>query len=189
MVSIALAGLFAFAVGSALARLKGSVRAWSGRQSRVRRRDRRARRTEDLTARLAGELAIALAAGCRPVEALDRCTRHRAGTVSLRGAGAVRDIRRGVDPLLALSRAQESAQTPSEAAVYAALVSELRNGLPAAPGIAAIFRGATARLRTAEVERAARAAPLVQLIVALGLVPSALLIGAAVLSAGLGSGQ
>lgn len=135
---------------------------------------------------IATEMALALAAGCRPLEALARCTQHRTGLPAVRAQTALRRVRTGLDPLVALGELIAQAASQPESAVYAALCGELRNGLAAAPGVSAIARAASDEARTREAERAARAAPLVQLVVALGLVPSALLIGAAVLAAGLG---
>ena len=133
----------------------------------------------------AADLALALAAGCRPVEAVSRCARHRRGGVALRGQMAVERISLGLDPLSAFGEGRDAAASQAESSLYVALSSELTSGLAAAPAVAAIARAAAHEARVRESERAARAAPLVQLIVALGLVPSALLLGAGVVVAGL----
>jgi Flp pilus assembly protein TadB len=135
----------------------------------------------------AADLALALAAGCRPVEALSRCSRHRRGAVALRGQLAVERISLGLDPLSAFGEGRDASESQEEASLYVALAGELKSGLAAAPAVAAIARAAAHRARVRESERSARAAPLVQLIVALGLVPSALLLGAGVVVAGLGN--
>ena len=137
---------------------------------------------------IAGELGLALAAGCRPLEALERCTQHRGGPAALRAQNALARIKRGLDPLVALAEVGQRAGSQSESALYAALSGELRSGLAAGPAVSAIARAASHEARVREADMAARAAPLVQLVVALGLVPSALLIGASVLTAGLGGG-
>ncbi len=135
--------------------------------------------------RIAAELALALAAGCRPVEALDRCTQHRVGSAAGRGQSVVVRISHGQDPLVALAEAAGLAESQPEASAYRALAGELRSGLAAAPAVSAIARSASHDARARMVGRAAKAAPIVQLVVALGLVPSALLIGASVVVAGL----
>ncbi len=143
--------------------------------------------SDDEVEQLASELALALAAGCRPVEALARCTQHRQGRAAASGAAAVNRVEMGLDPLVAFDEARASAQSQAEVGIYAALASELTSGTPAAPAVGAIARATSEEARRREAERAARAAPLVQLIVALALVPSALLIGASLVVAGLGT--
>ncbi len=153
-----------------------------GRRSKPLRRD-----AEPGVEQFAADLSLALAAGCRPVEALSRCSRHRRGAVALRGQLAVERISLGLDPLSALGEGRDAAASQGEASLYVALAGELQSGLAAAPAVAAIARAAAQGARVRESERAARAAPLVQLVVALGLVPSALLLGAGVVLAGLGN--
>jgi tight adherence protein C len=135
----------------------------------------------------ATEMALALSSGCRPVEALRRCSLHRSGEAARRGFRTVLRIDRGLDALAGFQEASGASATQAEAALYAALAGELQNGVAAAPSAAAIARSASSEARTREADRAARAAPLVQLVVALGLVPSALLIGGSVVLAGLQS--
>jgi tight adherence protein C len=180
LAAFALIGLLLLLVGgggtSAAARTEASV-------DRVGRGGRR--EGDGGLEQFAAEMALALSSGCRPVEALRRCSRHRNGSAARRGLSAVVRIDRGMDPLAAFQAAAAAALSAPESALYAALAGELQNGSPAAPSVAALARTASNRARRREVERAARAAPLVQLVVALGLVPSALLIGGAVLLAGL----
>jgi tight adherence protein C len=179
LVAFALAGLAVLMVGrraDAPGRLPGK-----SKSEKVNRRGDVSGRLEQF----AGDMAVSLSSGCRPVEALRRCSRHRSGAAAMRGRSAVLRIDRGLDPVTAFREAAGASPSQAESALYAALAGELQNGTAAAPSVGAIARTAANDARVREADRAARAAPLVQLVVALGLVPSALLIGASVVVAGL----
>jgi tight adherence protein C len=181
LAALALAGLLLVMVGG-----RGDRR-WHGKpRDQKPEAARRRGETYGGLEQFAGDMALALSSGCRPVEALRRCSHHRGGPAAMRGFTAVLRIERGLDPLAAFSEASVASASQAESALYAALAGEMQSGAAAAPSVAAIARTAATEARVREADRAARAAPLVQLIVALGLVPSALLIGGAVLLAGLG---
>jgi len=148
----------------------------------LRRRTRR--RTQQIEAELPDVLdllRVAVAAGLTPGRALAEVGRRHTGILAaeLRRAAAHAEL--GVprsDAYAALERRAPAAGVP---ALIAALQRADRHGAPLAPALTA--EAATARARTAQraAEQAARAAPQIQLVVALLLVPAVLLLVAAAL--------
>lgn len=126
-------------------------------------------------------LRVAVEAGLPIRRALAEVGRRHRGLLAaeLRHAGgllALGTLRRNV--LAALRR---RAPAPGVATLVATLDRAERTGAPPAEALAALARDARADASRARTERAAKAAPKIQLVVALLLVPSALLLVAAAL--------
>jgi tight adherence protein C len=146
---------------------------------------RRARgRTRQIEAELADVLdllRVAVAAGLAPGRALAEVGRRHPGVLAAELAKAAAHAALGVpraDTYAQLARRAPAAGIP---ALVAALERADRHGAPLAPALTA--EATTARARTAQraAEQAARAAPQIQLVVALLLVPAVLLLVAAAL--------
>ena len=99
---------------------------------------------------------------------------------------ACRRARRGAAWAEVLREMQDEHTDPRLSSLCIALDAEMRTGRPALEPVQALARSALATRKMMQAERAARAAPLIQLVVALGLVPAALMILAAVALAGFG---
>jgi len=126
-------------------------------------------------------LRVAVAAGFTIGRALAEVGRRHPGTLACelhRAAHAVALGAPAQDALAALERRCPAAGIP---ALTAALRRAARHGAGPGPALAAQAADARARAARAEAERAARAAPQVQLVVALVLVPSVMLLVAAAL--------
>ncbi|CAB4953996.1 unannotated protein [freshwater metagenome] len=124
-------------------------------------------------------LRIALRSGRSVPETLARVGAHHPGAVGAELRRAAAEMRIGVPTdraLVALGR-----RCPAEGApeLVALLLRTHRHGGPAAGGLSSLAEDLRARRARAAIDRAARAAPKVQLVVALLLVPAAMLLIAA----------
>ena len=130
-------------------------------------------------------LAVAIRAGMPPTRALTQVAAHRRGLLAAELRAAESSVNLGErrsDSLEVLRR-----RCPGEgvAILVAALDRAHRHGAPLAPALDAIACDARVRRAQAIRERAAKAAPKVQLVIALGLVPATLLLVAAALAGSL----
>ncbi len=146
------------------------------------------RRTRRRAAVMAGELAdvldllrVAVAAGLSPGRALAEVGRRHPGLLAteLRRAAAATAL--GVPRATAYEQLERRAPAPGIPVLTAALARADRHGAPLAPALAAEARAARARAAQRAAEAAAKAAPQIQLVVALLLVPAVLLLVAAAL--------
>lgn len=146
------------------------------------------RRTERRAARIARELPdtldlllVAIRSGLTPARAMAEVGARATGALpgELRNAG--RRVGLGEPYGAVLDRLALRCPSPSVATLVAALRRAERHGAPAAPALAALAADARAERARVLREQAARAAPKIQLAVALGLVPGVLLLVAAVL--------
>jgi tight adherence protein C len=129
-------------------------------------------------------LRVAVDAGLSPARALQEVGRRRHGALAaeLRGAAARIDL--GVPRATVLETLEHRCPTEGIAPLVAALLRAERHGAPLGPALAALAADARARHAQRLRERAARAAPKIQLVVALLLVPAVmLLVGAALMTA------
>ena len=129
-------------------------------------------------------LRIAVDAGLSPARALQEVGRRRHGALAgeLRAAAARIDL--GVPRATVLETLERRCPTDGVAPLTAALLRAERHGAPLAPALTALAADARARHAQRLRERAARAAPKIQLVVALLLVPAVmLLVGAALATA------
>ena len=157
---------------------------WSLPGLLLRRRARlRARMISGALPDVFGSTARALAAGLTPLEALSATVVHRRDPLSSALQSALMRIGRGEAPTRALHRIQSQCPDPRVAGFVAALDGARKHGTNAAAPIRAMAVAVRAQERSERAGRSARAAPLIQLVVALMLVPSVLLlIGAVVLA-------
>jgi tight adherence protein C len=146
-----------------------------------RRTGRRARAMEAELADVLDLLRVAVAAGLTPARALREVgARHRGPLAAeLRRAAAGIDL--GVPRATAYGALERRCPAAGIAALVAALHRADRHGAPLAGALAAEARAARARQAQRAAEAAARAAPQIQLVVALLLVPAVLLLVAAAL--------
>jgi tight adherence protein C len=114
-----------------------------------------------------------------PVEAIEAACRHRHSPLARALVEACARIRRGDGLEQAVSSVAGSFSDPGVAALCLALTSTHRLGTSAMEPVRVIARNCLAEQRSIRAERAAKTAPIVQLIVALGLVPAALMLVAA----------
>jgi len=150
-----------------------------------------ARRARLRAARLAREVAdvldlvrVAVAAGLDPGRALGDVGRRRGGLLGAELARAARRIELGVPREEALGRLAASCPLPEIAALGAAIGRADRHGAPLGPALESLAAEARAERARRLREEAARAAPQIQLVVALLLVPAVmLLVGAALVEA------
>ncbi|MCX6388134.1 MAG: type II secretion system F family protein [Solirubrobacterales bacterium] len=180
-----LAGLGAGVFCGDAARLLGSRRRSLGRRRAFKVWSEQRRSSEALPA-ISADLATALAAGLRPVEALAQACRHRDDPLSSAAMVACERIVRGEDADASLRTLASRFKDGRVGGMCLALETEIRSGGSALEPILAVARGAAAEAAVGRTQRAARTAPLIQLVVALGLVPSVLLIAAAVALSGVG---
>lgn len=149
--------------------------------------DRRIRaRTARLVAALPDALdllAVGAASGRGPAAGLEQLARAGEGPLAAELRVTVAEAACGVPLGLALARLRERAPGPEVAALVAALERSRRLGSPLADQLRRQAAGLRSEARRATEERAARAAPKIQLVVALVLVPSVLLMIAAALIA------
>ncbi|MEA2383470.1 MAG: tight adherence protein [Solirubrobacteraceae bacterium] len=153
--------------------------AWLAR--RIRRRSR-VMATE--LADVLDLMRVAVDAGLSPARALAEVGRRRHGALAaeLRAAAARIDL--GVPRAEVLATLERRCPTEGVAPLTAALLRAERHGAPLGPALAALAADARARHAQRLRERAARAAPKIQLVVALLLVPAVmLLVGAALATA------
>lgn len=126
-------------------------------------------------------LRVAVEAGLAPTRALGEVGRRHRGLLAGELRAVAERIALGVPREGALQRLAARCPLPHVVALTAALARADRHGAPLAPALRALAADARAeRARTLQ-ERAARAAPKIQLVVALLLVPSVMLLVAAAL--------
>jgi tight adherence protein C len=129
---------------------------------------------------------VALDAGLPVRRALAEVGRRHRGALAAELRRTADELTLGVPRDAALARLRRRAPHPGAAALAAALERAERHGTPPSPALSALARDARADATRAVAEHAARAAPRVQLVVALLLVPSVLLLVAAALVPSLG---
>ena len=144
------------------------------------------RRAEARTAAMRRELPdvldllrVAIEAGLPPARALGDVGRRHAGLVASELRATASAIELGAPRRQALATLTDRAPLPAIAALVAALDRAERHGAPLSPALSALARQARADGARRLAERAARAAPKIQLVVALLLVPAVMLIVAA----------
>jgi tight adherence protein C len=144
---------------------------------------RRARARADA---MAGELAdvldllrVAVEAGLPVTRALSDVGRRHPGTLAAELLATARAIELGVPRARAMNALRRRAPLELVAALVGAIERSERHGAPLSPALAALAREARAEAGRRLTEHAARAAPKIQLAVALLLVPSVLLLVAA----------
>ena len=130
-------------------------------------------------------LRVAIAAGLPVGRALSEVGRRREGLVAAELRTVAERLALGVPRAEALAALQRSLPLPAIGLLAAAITRADRHGAPLAPALAALAREARADRARALHEQAARAAPRIQLAVALLLVPAVLLMVAAGLVHGL----
>ncbi len=142
---------------------------------------RRARVIEAEQADVLDLLRVAVGAGLGPWRALAEVGRRHPGVLAGELGAAARRVALGVPPELALARLERRCPAAGTHALTAALRRADRLGSPPGRALAALAAEARAREARRAAEHAARAAPKIQLVVALLLVPSAMLLVAAAL--------
>ncbi|MEA2310109.1 MAG: tight adherence protein, partial [Solirubrobacteraceae bacterium] len=150
--------------------------AWLRRQAR-----RRARAIEAELAGVLDLLRVAIGAGLSPQRALAEVGRRHPGVLAAELRAAAARIALGTPSASALDELERRAPAPGVPALVAALRRAERHGAPLGPALTAQAAEARAREAQRTAEAAARAAPQIQLVVALLLVPSVLLLVAAAL--------
>ncbi len=148
-------------------------------------RRRTASRARAMDSELAGVLdllRVAVAAGLSPRRALAEVGRRHPGVLAAELRACAGAIALGAPGHVALARLQRRCPCHGVPALVAAFDRAARLGASPAASLAAQAAGARARSARGHAERAARAAPKIQLVVALGLVPSVLLLVAAALA-------
>jgi len=147
-------------------------------RSRARRR---ARVIEGEQAEVLDLLRVAVGAGLGTWRALAEVGRRHPGLLAAELGAAARRVGFGVPPDAALARFERRCPATGTHALAAALRRADRLGAPPGRALAALAEDARARRARRSAEQAARAAPKIQLVVALLLVPSAMLLVAAAL--------
>jgi tight adherence protein C len=148
----------------------------------LRRRARaRARAIEAEQADVLDLLRVAVGAGLAPWRALAEVGRRHPGLLAGELGAAARRVALGVPADAALARLERRCPAAGTHALTAALRRADRLGAPPARALGALAEEARARQARRAGEQAARAAPKIQLVVALLLVPSVLLMVAAAL--------
>lgn len=126
-------------------------------------------------------LRVAVGAGLGPWRALAEVGRRHPGVLAGELGAAARRVGLGVPSDVALARLERRCPAAGTHALTAALRRADRLGAPPARALAALAEEARARHARRAAEQAARAGPKIQLVVALLLVPSAMLLVAAAL--------
>jgi tight adherence protein C len=147
-------------------------------------RRRTKRRTQAIEAELADVLdllRVAVAAGLTPGRALAEVGRRHSGVIAAELRRAAAHAALGVPRARTYDELERRAPAAGVPALVAALRRADRHGAPLGPALAAEARTARARQAQRAAEQAARAAPQIQLVVALLLVPAVLLLVAAAL--------
>jgi tight adherence protein C len=126
-------------------------------------------------------LRVAVGAGLGPWRALAEVGRRHPGVLAGELGAAARRVGLGVPPEAALARLERRCPAAGTHALTAALRRADRLGAPPGRALAALAEEARARQARRAAEHAARAGPKIQLVVALLLVPSAMLLVAAAL--------
>jgi tight adherence protein C len=151
----------------------------------ARRARRRAERAGLELADVLDLLRVAVAAGLPVSRALTEVGRRRGGLVAGELRGVAERLALGVPRADALAALHRALPLPAIGQLIAAIARADRHGAPLAPALTALAREARADRARALHEQAARAAPRIQLAVALLLVPAVLLVVAAGLVHGL----
>jgi tight adherence protein C len=151
----------------------------------ARRARRRAARAGLELADVLDLLRVAVAAGLPVGRALSEVGRRREGLVAAELRTVAERLALGVPRAEALAALHRSLPLPAIGLLIAAVTRADRHGAPLAPALAVLAREARADRARALHEQAARAAPRIQLAVALLLVPAVLLMVAAGLVHGL----
>jgi tight adherence protein C len=146
-----------------------------------RRARRRARGVEAELADVLDLLRVAVAAGLTPGRALAEVGRRHPGVLARELARASAHAALGVPRADTYAELNRRAPAPGIPALVAALDRADRHGAPLAPALTAEAKTARARQAQRAAEQAAHAAPQIQLVVALLLVPAVLLLVAAAL--------
>jgi tight adherence protein C len=151
-----------------------------------------ARHTRRRRTAMAAELAdvldllhVAVAAGLAPLRALGEVGRRRGGPLAAELRATATRAALGVPRAEALARLRRRCPLEGVAALTAAIGRSERHGAPLAPALLALAADARAQRAQRLRERAARAAPKIQLVVALLLVPAVMLLVGACLAAAL----
>ena len=126
-------------------------------------------------------LRVSVESGASLTEALRAVGREGRGPLAAEWRAAGRQVALGAPFAEALEGVHRRLPLPELAALVGALERSRRHGVPVADTLTAQAREARASLARASREHAARAAPTIQLVVALLLVPSVLLLVAAAL--------
>jgi tight adherence protein C len=154
--------------------------AWLARRARER-----GRRMEEELAGVAELLRVAVEAGLPVSRAIAEVGRRHRGLLAAELRAAATRAALGVPQAEALEGLVRRCPAEGVPALVAAIRRAERHGAPLGPALAALAADARARRAQAVRERAARAAPKIQLVVALLLVPAVMLLVAAALAAGL----
>ncbi|HTE63939.1 MAG TPA: type II secretion system F family protein [Solirubrobacteraceae bacterium] len=149
---------------------------WLRRGARVRARVIEAEQADVLDL-----LRVAVGAGLGPWRALAEVGRRHPGVLAGELGAAARHVALGVPADAALARLERRCPAAGTHALTAALRRADRLGAPPGRALAALAAEARARQARRAAEQAARAGPKIQLVVALLLVPSVLLMVAAAL--------
>jgi tight adherence protein C len=129
-------------------------------------------------------LDVAVRAGLAPARAMGEVGRRRHGALAAELRAAAARIELGVPRAQALATLEARCPVADVGRLVAALERTERHGAPLGPALAALALDARARHAQRLRERAARAAPKIQLVVALLLVPAVMLaVGAALATA------
>ena len=148
----------------------------------LRRRARaRGRAIEAELADVLDLLRVAVAAGLAPRRALAEVGGRHPGLLAAELRRAARRASLGIPGAHAIDELEQRAPAVGIAPLAAALRRAERHGAPLAPTLAAQAQEARARGAQRRAEAAARAAPQIQLVVALLLVPAVMLLVAAAL--------
>ncbi len=146
-------------------------------------------------AAIAGELAdvldllrVCVEAGLPPGRALAEVGRHHGGLLARELRAVAERIELGTGRGAALAAMQARCPVEAVAALVAAIARSDRHGAPLACVLASLAADARAERSRSAREHAARAAPKIQLVVALLLVPATMLLVAAALVASLAGG-
>jgi tight adherence protein C len=150
--------------------------AWLRRRARAR-----GRAVEAELADVLDLLRVAVAAGLAPRRALAEVGRRHPGLLARELRRASGRAALGVPAATALDELARRCPAPGIPALVAAMRRADRHGAPLAPALAAQAAEARARRARSATEAAARAAPQIQLVVALLLVPAVMLLVAAAL--------
>jgi tight adherence protein C len=145
----------------------------------------RGREMERDLADLLDLLRVAVEAGLAPTRALAEVGRRRGGLLGAELAATAGRLALGVPGTEALDRLRLRCPAEGIEPLVAALGRAARHGAPLGPALAAQAADARARQAQRIRDRAARAAPQIQLVIALLLVPAVMLLVAAALVAGL----
>jgi len=148
----------------------------------VRRRTRdRARVMEAELADVLDLLRVAVAAGLPAGRSLAEVGRRHPGALAAEMRRTARELELGVPSAVAYASLARRSPARGVPALVAALTRASRHGTPLAGSLAALAAEARATRARRATEHAAKAAPKIQLVVALLLVPSVLLLVAAAL--------